>query len=76
MAGWISSRIASVLGKQRCGLNVLLLIGSVQETQTPYLTSIGGVVSWVGGELLPVGGLKGVYSCSLFDGLWVSMEEV
>lgn len=51
--------------EQGSGLDVLLLIGGLQQTQTPYLTGIGSVVSRVSGELLSVCGLQGVDSGGL-----------
>lgn len=53
-------------GEQGSGLDVLLLVGGLQQTQTPDFTSIGSVVSRVSSELLSVGGLKGVNSGGLY----------
>lgn len=64
-----SSRLCNLvaldLGDDGCGLDVLLFFACVQQSQTPYLTGIGGVVSRVCGELLAVCGLDGVYSGGL-----------
>lgn len=52
-------------GEQSSGLDVLLLVGGLQQTQTPYFTSIGSIVSRVSSELLSVCGLQGVDSGGL-----------
>ena len=52
--------------EQGSGLHVLFVEVAFDQTQTPYLTGRGGVVSGVCGNVLAVCGLEGVDTGSLF----------
>lgn len=60
--------------EQGSGLHVLFVEVAFDQTQTPYLTGRGGIISRVCGKVLAVCGLESVDTGSLLESVFVRKD--